>query len=412
MKAVTYDLVIYGATSFVGQILCHYLCQEFVDDTLTWAMAGRSTSRLNQVKTSLCKPHHDIPCLVADATDEAALRCLCSQARVVVSTVGPYALYGETLVKVCAETGTDYVDLTGEPQWIRRMIDRYEPAARQSGARIVNCCGFDSIPSDLGVYFLQKVAQQQLGGYCQQVHMRVRRLQGGASGGTIASMVNVFQEARHDRQLRRELADPYSLCPPGVDPRPDQPDPGVAFDEDFKAWSAPFVMAAINTRVVLRSNALMNPPYHWNFRYDEALLTGTGTDGRRRARRVALGMKLVPLVMLVSPLRWLALKFLPKPGEGPTPEQQRNGYFELGFLGIIEQGRQLMVSVSGDRDPGYGATARMLAQAGICLAREVPKSSLPGGFWTPATAFGCKLIRRLIDHAGMQFQLTNSTRKA
>ena len=405
MNTKPFDIVVYGATGFVGQILCHYLSDELRDPDLRWAMAGRSKTRLNQVKVSLGKPHGAIRCLVADAGDEDALRKMCQQTRVVISTVGPYALHGEPLVKVCAETGTDYCDLTGEPQWIRRMIDRYQDLASRSGARIVHCCGFDSIPSDLGVYFLQQVARKQFGHYCQQVKMRVKRLQGGASGGTIASMVNAFREASRDRNLRDEFNNPYSLCPPAERALPAQPSVGVEFDNDFDSWAAPFVMAAINTRVVLRSNALLEPSYHRNFLYDEALLTGKGAPGKKRARRTAMGLKLMPLVFIVPPFRWLAMKFLPAPGEGPSAEQQRSGCYDLRFHGIDEQGQSLIVRITGDRDPGYGSTAKMLAQAGICLARDIPRENLPGGFWTPATAFGKKLIRRLIDHAGLKFQL-------
>ncbi len=403
-----FEIVVYGATSFVGKILCQYLAAEINFPDSSWAMAGRSESKLNQVRLSLGKPHEAIRYLVADAEDEDALRDMCNKARVVLSTVGPYALYGETLVKVCAETGTDYCDLTGEPQWIRRMIDRYQATARQTGARIVHCCGFDSIPSDLGTYFLQQLAKQRLGEYCQQVKMRVKVLKGGASGGTIASMVNVFKEAARNKQLRKELADLYSLCPNSPVPRPTQRMVGMEYDVDFSSWVAPFVMAAINTRVVLRSNALLESPYGTNFCYDEGLLTGDQSAGKRRARKTAMGMTLITIAMTIPPIRWLALKFLPGPGEGPSPEEQLKGYFDLRFFGHGEQGQTIAVRVTGDRDPGYGSTAKMLAQAGLCLARDIPADETPGGFWTPATAMGENLIRRLIDHAGFTFDLLES----
>ena len=405
MSERDFEIIIYGATSFVGKILCHYLANEYRDPDLKWAMAGRSKSKLNELKQSLGGTVASIPCLIADADDENELRKMCWQSKVVISTVGPYALYGETLVKVCAETGTDYCDLTGEPQWIKRMIDRYQAVAKKSGARIVHCCGFDSIPSDLGVYFLQEVALQQQGSYCQQVKMRVKALKGGASGGTIASMVNVYKEAAKDKHLREELSDLYSLCPPAGDARPTQHEVGMEYDQDFESWVAPFVMAAINTRVVLRSNALLEPPFHKNFLYDEGMLTGDKSVGKRRARRVATGSKLGFVAMAIPPLRWLALKFLPKPGEGPSPEQQREGFFDLLFMGFSDQGPAIKVRVTGDRDPGYGSTAKMLAQAGICMARDIPASRVKGGFWTPSTAMGKKLIRRLIDHAGFRFEL-------
>ena len=408
MSEQEYEIVVYGATSFVGQILCHYLAEEYEDPDLKWAMAGRSKTKLNHVRLNLGKPHTSINCLVADADDEQGLRQICQQTRVIISTVGPYALYGETLVKVCAETGTDYCDLTGEPQWIKRMIDRYQTTARKTGARIVHCCGFDSIPSDLGVFFLQEVALKQLGSYCQQVKMRVKDIKGGASGGTIASMVNIYKEAAKDKHLREELSDLYSLCPPSAEARPSQHVVGMEYDEDFQSWAAPFVMAAINTRVVLRSDALLEPPYHRNFLYDEGMLTGDQSAGKKRARKVARISKLMTVAMAIPPLRALALKFLPKPGEGPSPEEQRNGFFDLRFIGFADEGRTILARVTGDRDPGYGSTAKMLAQAGICLARDIPAERVAGGFWTPSTAMGKKLIRRLIDHAGFTFELLKS----
>ena len=405
MNERDFEIIVYGATSFVGRIVCRYLAQEYKDPGLKWAMAGRSRSRLNELRQSLGPAHTAVPCLIADAGDEKALRKLCNSSKVIISSVGPYALYGETLVKVCADTGTDYCDLAGEPQWIRRMIDRYQPAAKKTGARIVHCCGFDSIPSDLGVFFLQEVSLQKKHGYCQQVKMRVANLKGAASGGTIASMVNLYKEAASDKHLRKELTDLYSLCPPPSGARPTQQMVGMEYDREFDSWVAPFVMAAINTRVVLRSNALLERPFHKNFLYDEGLLTGDKSAGKRKARRITVGMKLTTVVMAFAPLRWIALKFLPKPGEGPSPQEQQDGCFELLFMGLNEEGQTLRVRVTGDRDPGYGSTAKMLAQAGICLARDIPRNRVPGGFWTPATAMGKKLIRRLIDHAGIKFEL-------
>lgn len=399
-----FDIVVFGATSFVGQILCGYLAREPSDPGLRWAMAARSAAKLESLRKSLGDHGRAVDTFTADAGDEHSLRALCLKTRVVISTVGPYALYGEPLVRACVETGTDYCDLTGEVQWIRRMIDRHEEAARRSGARIIHCCGFDSIPSDLGVYFIQQYAKAELGNYCQQVRMRVKKLRGGMSGGTIASMVNLYKEAARDPALRRELANPYSLCPRPDEGYPAQHEPSVEFDEDFGAWTAPFVMAAINTRIVLRSNALLQTPYHAEFLYDEAMLAGPEHDGKRRATWIARGLKAMGLAMIIPPLRWLALRFLPKPGEGPSPEQQREGHFDLRFVAIDQQGRRVFSRVTGDRDPGYGSTAKMLAQAGICLAKDLHGPQPAGGFWTPATAFGALLIERLVRHAGMRFE--------
>ncbi len=281
MSARPNDLIVFGATSFVGKILCRYLLEAFGPrGDLKWAVAGRSEEKLVELRRSLGMKAAKLPVLVADAADEQALGRMCRQGRVVVSTVGPYALYGEPLVKVCAETGTDYCDLTGEVQWIRRMLDRYEDEARASGARVVHSCGFDSIPSDLGVHFLQQRAKERFGKPCTRVKMRVKAMRGGFSGGTVASMMNAVKQATTDPALRRELANPYSLCPAGQSK--DTRQPGVSFaeyDPDFDAWVAPFVMAAINTRIVHRSNALKRHAYGKDFRYDEAMLAGRGLQG-------------------------------------------------------------------------------------------------------------------------------------
>jgi len=324
-----------------------------------------------------------------------------------VSTVGPYALYGETLIKVCAESGTDYCDLTGEVQWIRRMLQRYESAALHSGARIVHCCGFDSIPSDLGVHFLQRQALQLLGAPCTRVKMRVKAMRGGLSGGTAASMMNVVKEAAADPSLRRELADPYSLCPPAAAPRVLQPEVNSAqFDTDFDSWVAPFVMSGINTRIVQRTNYLSEAAYGSEFMYDEAVLTGRGMKGRLAAMATSVGISGFTLAAAVRPTRAILEKFaLPKPGEGPSPEAQRSGRFDLRFLGITADGRRLQTRVTGDRDPGYGSTGKMLGQAAACLVLEVGKAAKAGGFWTPATIFGDRLIHRLTARSGLTFDL-------
>ncbi|MEM7504131.1 MAG: saccharopine dehydrogenase NADP-binding domain-containing protein [Pseudomonadota bacterium] len=405
---MTHELVIFGATSFVGQILCHHLAERFAPNELNWAMAGRSVAKLDGLKASLPESHRGIPSIVADAADEAALKSMVDQARVVVSTVGPYDLYGEPLVKVCAESGVDYCDLTGEVQWIRRMIAAYEDTAVASGARIVHCCGFDSLPSDLGVYFLQQHAMERFGAYCERVKMRVRAMRGGASGGTIASMMNIAKQVAADPELRRELADPYSICP--RDSKPATRQPNVSFakhDADFDAWVTPFIMAAINTRIVHRSNALSDYTYGKDFRYDEAVLTGRGVKGRAAATTAALAIGSFMAGASMAPTRWVLEKFVPAQGEGPSPTQQEEGFFNLLFLGKTAKGERIQVKVTGDRDPGYGSTAKMLTQAGLCLARDIDKGAAPGGFPTPATIFGSKLIDRLQAHAGLTFELVD-----
>lgn len=399
-------LTVFGATSFVGQILTRYLYGRFgTDGDLRWAIAGRSERKLRELHGSLYPKAAKLPQIVANAGDEKALREMCAESRVVISTVGPYALYGEPLVKICANTGTDYCDLTGEVQWIRRMIRKYEGAARASGARIVHCCGFDSIPSDLGVHFLQKHAMQKYGRTCPRVKLRVKAMRGGASGGTIASMLNVVKEASDDPELRRELANPYSLCPDGYTPQLRQPNISLAeYDTDFKSWIAPFVMAAVNTRIVHRTNALSKQAYGADFRYDEAVLRGDGFKGRAAATSMGAGLGAFMAAAAVPPTRWVLERFLPGPGEGPSPEEQRNGFFDIRIFGRTE-GHTLQVKVTGDRDPGYGSTGKMLGQAGACLALDTPKANTPGGFWTPATIFGDRLIDRLTRYSGLRFEV-------
>ncbi|WP_321908398.1 saccharopine dehydrogenase family protein [Paraburkholderia sp. J11-2] len=412
MTAPACDIVVFGATSFVGQILTRYLAEHLAQqhETLRWAIAGRSQAKLDDLRRSLGAAGQSLPVIVADAASETQLRALCAQTRVVVSTVGPYALYGEPLIKVCAESGTDYCDLTGETPWIKTMIEKYEPVAQKTGARIVHCCGFDSVPSDMGVWFLQQHAMRQFGVPATHVKMRVRTLKGGASGGTVASVINVVQEAAADRSLRKALMNPYVLCPEdhGFNAR-QHFIRSAQFDSAFDAWIAPFVMAAVNERVVHRSNALSGNAYGTQFTYDEAVLTGPGLKGRLSALAVVAGLGAFMAGIVVGPVRSLMQRFLlPKPGEGPSPEAQRAGRYDLRFFGRTDEGQVLRVKVTGDRDPGYGSTGKMLGQAAISLARDLvedgAKAGRPGGFWTPATVFDARFIERLTRYAGLRFE--------
>ncbi len=403
MTDKTFDIIVYGATSFVGQIITRYMHGQYGDGSLKWAIAGRSKGKLEQVSQEVGLSGIEI--IVADANDKKALEDMCRQTSVVMSTVGPYALYGDMLVEVCAASGTHYCDLTGEPQWIRKMQTRHEATAKESGARIVHCCGFDSIPSDLGVHFLQRHAMEKYGQTCDRIDMRVAKMKGGASGGTIASMVNMVKEASGDAELRRELQDPYSLCPPGHEFTVRQRDVKMEFDSEYGAWIAPFIMAAINSRVVHRSNALSGNSYGTGFRYEEAIATSNDRSGRRAARAISWGMNALMVAMAIPPIRWLlANTVLPKPGEGPSEKQQLEGFFDMVFLGTTPDGDKIRCRVTGDRDPGYGSTAKMLAQAAACLAKDVPADT-PGGFWTPATVMGDQLIERLKADAGLTFEL-------
>ena len=393
-----FDIIIYGATSFVGQIMLEYLAEYTSQqdaEPVKWAVAGRDEQKLLAVKAQNSLSH--IEHIVADASDEAALNSMCAQTKVVISTVGPYALYGETLIKVCAESGTDYCDLTGEPQWIKAMLDKYEDVAKSSGARIINSAGFDSIPSDLGVYVLQQHALETTGKPAFQIKMRVRKIKGGASGGTIASMLNVVEEASKNPALRKLLVNPYVLCPAEHPYKQYQTNHKKAqFEEDTQMWIMPFIMAAINERIVHRSNALLGNRYGEHFLYDEAMSAKKGLQ----AWGITLGLGAFMVGASIKPIRnILAKHVLPKPGEGPSKEEQLAGMFDMRFYTTLDNGERAVVQVKGDRDPGYGSTAKMLTQAALCLAKDVPDVS--GGFWTPAAALNDALIQRLALHAGV-----------
>jgi len=410
-----FDLIVFGATSFVGEILCRYLCNQYgTDGEVKWAAAGRSPEKLEKLRSSLGTGASSLPLLTADAGDESSLNSLCEQTRVIVSTVGPYALYGEPLVKVCAATGTDYCDLTGEVQWVERMITRYQGQAGKTGARIVPSCGFDSIPSDMGVWHLQNAARARFGQPCETIRMRVKAMRGGASGGTVASMLNITKEASKSPELRKALANPYLICPQGHGFKTRQHNVTLPeFDPDSKQWAAPFIMAGINTRVVHRSNALSGKAYGENFRYDESMLMGRGTSGRLKATGFVLGLGAFLAGAAIKPARWMMENFiLPKPGEGPDPEAQARGFYDIRFYGRTVDGDTIHTKVTGDRDPGYGSTSKILAQAALSLAFDITKEEKGGGFWTTATVFDQRFIERLEKNAGLTFSVLESGKQS
>ncbi len=396
------DLIVFGATSFVGEILCrHLVARHGTDGPLTWAIAGRSASKLDAVAAS---SGANVERIVADASDEAAMADMVSRTRVVISTVGPYALYGAELVAAAAAAGTDYCDLTGEPQWMQKMIDAHQATAEASGARLVHTCGFDSIPSDLGVWFTQQQAQEAFGTHCTKIAMRVKAMKGGASGGTIASMMNVMEEVASDPSLRKVLTNPYALAPEGDRTGVRQPNVTVPEnDEASGAWVAPFVMASVNTRVVFRTHALLGHPWGSEFLYDEAMMMGDGPLGMAKAGALTAGLGGFMGAAAIGPVRGLLNKYvLPKPGEGPSPEDQENGFFDIRFFGETADGQTITTKVTGDRDPGYGSTGKMLGEAALTLL-NLPATQTGGGFWTPATAMGDTLIAGLTEHAGLTF---------
>ncbi len=403
------DVVVFGATSFVGQITCRHLTKRHgTDGPLRWAIAGRSLDKLDAVARSTGA---DVERIVADATDGAALARLAAETRVVVSTVGPYALHGSPLVAAVAAAGTDYCDLAGETQWMHRMIDTHHAEAEATGARVVHACGFDSIPSDLGVWFTQERAIERFGVPCERIAMRVHHLSGGASGGSIASIANLVEEATKDPASRALLADPYALNPEDLRTGPRQTETmRPTRDPETGEWLAPFVMAAVNTRVVQRSHALLGRRWGPGFRYDEAMAMGTGPLGCARASALAAGLGVGGGVLAFEPTRGLARRVLPKPGEGPGLQTQLGGSFDIRFSGTTAAGDRIHTQVTGDRDPGYGASARMLGEAAVALA-DLDHHEVGGGFWTPSTALGDRLLALLEAYAGMTFDVVGRARR-
>lgn len=388
MSSAKFDIVVYGATGFTGQLVAEYLTQHYKSDkTLKWAMAGRSLGKLKAVRDAIGAPGNT-PLIVADASDAASLRAMAEQTMSVITTVGPYQLYGEELLAACVATGTDYFDLCGEPIWMRQMIDKYEAAAKESGARIVFSCGFDSVPFELGAFFVQEEAKRVFGAPAARVKGRVRDMRGMLSGGTAASAKATFDAVAKDISLIAILNDPFALTPGFAGPKQPKGNRPL-LEDDLQSWAAPFMMALINTRNVHRSNMLMGFPYGQDFVYDEMVLTGPGEKGEANAKRVmaANAEKTGPSA--------------PKPGEGPSKEERENGLFNLLYVAIAPDGRTVRAGVTGDRDPGYGSTSKMISECAICMLRDV--TDVAAGFWTPGAAMQHKLIKRLRDNAGLTF---------
>lgn len=401
-----FDVVLFGATGYTGRLVAEYLARHAGDD-LRWGLAGRRRDALAAVRAELGV---DVPLILADVGDAASLDAMVSQTAVMCTTVGPYALHGSGLVAACARRGTAYCDLTGEPHWVRRMIDAHHEEAKRTGARIVHCCGFDSIPSDLGVLVLEEHARARHGRPCSDVRLYVGDSKGGFSGGTVASILNLLDEAKRDPAVRRLVSDPYALNPEGERSGPDGPDQrGPRYDADVGAWTAPFVMAAINTRVVRRSNALLGYPWGKDFRYAEAMQMPGGAKGALAAAAVAAGTLGVMTAAMVPPARRVLEGRLPKSGEGPTAEQRQRGYFKILLRGKAAANGSpaftVEARVEGTSDPGYGETAKMLGESAMCLAMD-PLSS-PGGVLTPAFAMGSHLVERL-RRAGMTFEASDA----
>lgn len=384
-----FDVIVYGATGFTGRLVAEYLDGQYKGSDVKWAMAGRSQDKLEAVRVEM-GISTDIPLIVANSNEPASLADMAARTKAVCTTVGPYQLYGDPVVKACVEAGTDYVDLSGEPAWMHDTIEKYDAAAKESGARIVHSCGFDSIPFDLGVYFMQKHAMANHGGACSAVRGRVRKMKGTFSGGTAASFFETMKRAGQQPEVLDWLKDPFSLTPEFEGP-PQPSGHKPIFEADLDSWSAPFIMASINTKNVHRSNALLGHLYGTDFTYDEMVLTGPGEQGEAAANHVANDKS-----MATNP---------PKPGEGPSKEERETGFYDVMYVGDAPDGHRIIASVSGDKDPGYGSTSKMIAESALCLARDIDRAATPGGVYTPAPAMGEALIARLEANAGLKFTI-------
>jgi short subunit dehydrogenase-like uncharacterized protein len=398
-----FDVVVFGASGFTGRLVAEYLVEQYgIGGRLKWAIAGRSMPKLEGVRREIGA--EALPILIADSNDLASLEKLAGRTRVVASTVGPYALYGSKLVAACVQASTGYCDLTGEVHWMRQMIDQHHEVARKRGVRIVHACGFDCIPSDLGVHWLQREMMAQHGVYCSEVKLRVESFRGAFSGGTVASMLAMLEAREHDSSVETIFTDPYALNPAGAPRGLDSPEKVLPeYDPDFHGWVAPFMMAELNTKIVRRSNALLGHPYGVEFRYSEGFLMPFGQFGFPLAVGMASGSAAFTGALRARGMRrWLA-SFLPESGEGPDRSAREGGHFRIQLLGRHpdRSSANLRLRIEADRDPGYGATARMLGESAVCLALDGLSSS--GGVLTPAVAMGDALIDRLEENAEVRF---------
>ena len=387
MSDKSIDVVIYGATGFTGKLVVEYMQEKYgKDEGVSWAIAGRSEEKLNAVREDL-KVGSNVPQFLVDSNDADSIASMVQQTKCVLTTVGPYQLYGANILQQCVVHGVDYVDLCGEPGWMHEMINEHTEQAKDTGARIVFSCGFDSIPFDLGVYFLQKEVIARHGQPASNVRGRVRAMNGEFSGGTAASLGATMASLREKPELFEILVNPFALSNGFTGPEQAQ-DSKPIYDDKLETWVAPFFMAPINTKNVHRSNALMDHLYGKDFCYNEMWIQGPGEEGKAAAEFVGS----------MNPLA-----DAPAPGEGPSKESRENGNYDVLFCADLSDGSSLHASVSGDMDPGYGSTSKMIAESALCLVDDC--SELSGGIYTPAPAMGEKLITRLQASAGLTFKI-------
>ena len=402
MTSREFDIVIYGATGFVGKLTADYLSTAGGGARI--ALAGRSPERLAAIRATLGESAQSWPIITADAASPSSLDAMAARTQVVVTTVGPYSRYGLPLVAACAAAGTDYADLTGEAMFVRQSIDDYHKQAVDTGARIVHACGFDSIPSDMSVYELFRRARHDGTGELVDTNYVLRSFSGGVSGGTIASMIEVFRASSGDPDTRRLLSDPYTLAQdrgaePELGPQPDLPwrrGREIAPELDG-VWAAGFVMAMYNTRIVRRSNALLDYAYGHRFRYAEYMGVGpsplapvaAAATTAAIAGTAALGGRFFRLLP-----RRLVDRIAPKPGTGPSEEARERGYYRVETYTTTSTGARYVATMSQSGDPGYKATSVMLGECGLALALDRDKLSALHGVLTPAAAMGDALLAR------------------
>ena len=385
-----FDVIVFGATGFTGRLVAEYLVERYgVDGDVRWAMAARSHDKLEAVRDEIGAPK-STKRVVADSDDPDSLRTMAERARCILTTVGPYTWYGEGVVRACVEAGTDYVDLSGEVLWMHEMIERFHARAVETGARIVHSAGFDSIPFDHGVLFLQQAAEKRFGSACSRVRTRVVDMRGTLSGGTAASGKATMEAVQADPSVLATLMNPFSLS--NGFQGPEQPGGNeVMEDEVSGGWVAPFFMAPINTKNIHRSNALTGHRYGEDFMYDEMFFAGPGDSGHEMAK------------VMASMGGATGDEEGPKPGEGPSKEEREAGGYGLLLIGSHADGGEIRARVTGDKDPGYGSTSKIITEAALCLIDDCKDTA--GGLWTPVAALGEKLIPRLVERAGMTFDI-------
>lgn len=404
-----FDIVVWGATGSTGRRVAHHLASRTQGrGDLRWALGGRNQAKLESVRSGLGPGAAEVPIVIADSHDVASLEALVGRTRVVCSVVGPYAMFGSELLGACVRSGTDYCDLAAEAHWIRKMIDTHQAEAEQTGARVVHACGMDSVPSDLGVLFLQRAAMERYGKTCSHIKMRVKELAGGFSGGTAGCLI-YGMEHREDPSIAACMTEPYSLNPEGMQQGPEAPNKmmsvKVEYDQDLEAWTRPFFMGPMNTKIVRRSNALLGYPYGKDFRYEEAQLVGSGPAGWLYAKAKALefgGLIAATAIPLTRPL--VKKYVLPKPGESPDQETRETGKWGVILIGKVDD-TIMRARIRGEGDPGTESTSRMIVESALCLAEDSEQIQVGGGSWTPSSAMGELLLNSLSAHAGLSFEL-------